>query len=110
MSWKTLAATAALALTASLTPALAQDERMPLLRVYIDTPYFYEFMAVPQGEPGDAEQKLDVYIEGKEVGESQVTYHCADHSFEETEVVVEWTGQSHDFLPAALMAFAGLYC
>lgn len=81
----------------------------PLLRVYIDQPYFYDVLAEVVSEKGESAYVLHVSIEGKEVGRSEVAYDCASGEYEETEVDA-WTGGAKDFLPAALMSFARLYC
>ncbi|KKB10849.1 hypothetical protein VE25_15805 [Devosia geojensis] len=89
-------------------PASAQSA-VPLLRVYIDHPYFYEFQAdiAPRGDEG--RYRLHVFLEGKEVGKSEIVYDCASGAYEETEIDA-WTGGAEAFLPAALMSFARLYC
>lgn len=96
------------AVTSAALPAMAQDVVL-LLRVYIDTPYFYELIAEPLADNDAGTYHLKVFVEGKEVGESEVMYHCADGTYEET-VTSEWTGGSANYLPAALMAFKDLWC
>ncbi|MET3899396.1 hypothetical protein ABIB57_003351 [Devosia sp. UYZn731] len=90
-------------------PAQAQDASMPLLRVYIDTPYFYDFLADVGAVDANGLYPVHVYLEGKEVGEANVLYNCAEHTWEQSPVV-DWSGFSGDFLSAALLSFDHLYC
>lgn len=99
---------AGLALAALALPAHAQDA-VPLLRVYIDAPYFYEITAQKQDGSDERTHVLQVSVEGKEVGSSYVTYDCENGEFGE-DVVQEWTGGADQFLPAALKAYRNLNC
>jgi len=103
-----LAVLACLCAMLSVGSAAAQSS-VPLLRIYIDHPYFYEFLAdvAPRGDEG--RYRLHVFLEGKEVGKSEVVYDCASGGYEETGIEA-WTGGAEAFLPAALMSFARLYC
>lgn len=101
---------AATLLTGFVMPALAQEgEGAPLIRVYIDTPYYYEIMLnqIDWSDPGA--QKFELYVEGKEVGSSEIVYDCMSGDYTET-VTSDWTGSAPDFLPAALMAYRNLFC
>jgi len=99
----------ALPLLAFAPPAFAQGEGTPLLRVYIDTPYFYDFFATVGETDADGLLPVHLYIEGKEVGEADIRYDCANDTFEQT-VTTDWTGNAAEFVPAALLALDGLYC
>lgn len=101
------AAVAALA-AVSLLPAAAQDG-LPLLRVYIDTPYFYDILATNIEADDPQAIKLDLLVEGKEVGTSSVVYSCKTGDYSET-VADEWSGNAANYIPSALMAFHDLYC
>ena len=90
-------------------PAHAQDQTRPLLRVYIDDPYFYDFLAEVGPADADGRYPLRLYVEGKEVGEANVLYDCATHSGEQIPVI-EWSGGAGEFVPAALLSFDHLYC
>jgi hypothetical protein len=105
---KGIAVLACLSAVLSAGAAAAQSS-VPLLRVYIDHPYFYDFLAdiAPQGDEGT--YRLHVFLEGKEVGKSQIVYDCASGEYEETGIEA-WSGGAEAFLPAALMSFARLYC
>lgn len=92
----------------SLLPAQAQ-EGLPLLRVYIDTPYFYDILATDIDD-GDLDAiKLDLVVEGKEVGSSSIVYSCNSGEYRES-VSNDWSGHAANYIPAALMSFADLYC
>lgn len=106
---KTLSIMAAVALFGAAVPAQAQDTAVPLLRVYIEPPYFYDFLADVGQADTNGNFPVHVYIEGKEVGEADVVYNCADRSWEQTPIV-EWSGLSGDFLSAALLSFDNMYC
>lgn len=99
---------AGLALIAVTLPAQAQ-EGVPLIRVYIDAPYFYEITAEKQDGSDERTHVLAVSVEGKEVGSSYVTYDCENGEFGE-DVVQLWTGGADAFLPAALLSYRNLYC
>lgn len=97
----------AASLAALVLPAAAQ-EATPLIRVYIDTPYFYDIM-LAGSEMSDTGRSLELTVEGKEVGASTIAYDCSNGDYTET-VKTEWTGGAEAFLPAALMAYDNLYC
>lgn len=101
---------ASVAGTIAISAGAAQGQSaFPLLRVYMDQPYFYDVLAEVLKEEGESAYVLRVAIEGKEVGRSEVVYDCANGGYEETEIDA-WTGGAKDFLPAALMSFGRLYC
>ncbi|GLQ58102.1 hypothetical protein [Devosia nitrariae] len=101
---------AAVAGAIAVSAGAAQGQSgVPLLRVYIDQPYFYDVLAEGVREEGETAYALDVVLEGKEVGRSEVVYDCASGDYEETEIDA-WTGGAKDFLPAALLSFAQRYC
>ena len=82
---------------------------MPLLRVYIDAPYFYEILADVTDSSDPRAQALTLRVEGKEVGESQLVYDCGTGDYSE-KVVAEWTGGAEQFMQPALMAYHHLHC
>jgi len=84
-------------------PAMAQDAT-PLIRVYMDAPYFYEIMGTPLGG-----SEVQLMVEGKEVGSSIITYDCDSGEYGET-VEQDWTGGAELYIPAALLAYRQLYC
>ena len=91
-------------------PAFAQDSAgTPLIRVYIDAPYFYEILADVTDGSDPRAQDLTLLVEGKEVGESKLVYDCETGDYSE-KVVTEWTGQSKLFMQPALMAYHVLHC
>lgn len=92
----------------SLLPAAAQND-LTLLRVYIDAPYFYDILASNIEADDPQAIKLDLLVEGKEVGASSMLYSCKTGDYSET-VVDEWSGNAANYIPAALMAFHDLYC
>ncbi len=101
----------ALAITLTLvSPALAQEEGgTPLLRVYIDAPYFYDIVANVGDASDPRAHALTLTLAGKEVGEMRIVYDCETGDYTE-EVVIPWTGRSALFLGPALMAYHELYC
>ncbi|QQR36430.1 hypothetical protein JI749_01980 [Devosia oryziradicis] len=105
--------TRALALAVALTlvsPALAQEDGVtPLLRVYIDAPYFYDIVANVGDASDPRAHALTLTLAGKEVGEMRIVYDCETGDYTE-EVVIPWTGRSELFLGSALMAYHELYC
>lgn len=96
---------------AALTPlAAAQDsEGVPLIRVYIDAPYFYELVARENDWSDPGAQTFELVVEGKEVGTSEIVVDCITGQYSET-VTSDWTGNAADFVPAALTAYKNLYC
>jgi len=106
---KPLSILVATALLGAALPVQAQDQALPLLRVYIDAPYFYDFLAEVGPTDADGRYPLRLYIEGKEVGEAKVLYDCDTHSGKQTPVT-EWSGAAGDFVAAALLSFDHLYC
>lgn len=91
-------------------PVMAQESAAtPLLRVYIDAPYFYEILADVTDSGDPRAQALTLLVEGKEVGESRLVYDCETGDYSE-EVVTEWTGGAEQFMPPALMAYRYLHC
>lgn len=90
------------------SPVLAQEDGVPLLRVYIDTPYYYEFLAVNIAESG-GHQRFDLMIEGKEVGAATIDLDCATGAFSQKETD-PWTGSAGAFVDAAVMAYRELLC
>lgn len=100
----------AAACAALVTPAAAQQaEGRPLLRVYVDTPYFYDIIATGIDASDPQAQRVELTVEGKEVGGSTITYSCVNGDYGET-VTTPWTGGADAFIPAALMAYSRLYC
>jgi hypothetical protein len=101
----------ALVLAATLaSPALAQDDSgTPLLRVYIDAPYFYEILAKVSDATDPRAHVLTLTLEGKEVGETRIVYDCETGDYSEA-VVIQWSGRSGLFLGPALMAYHELNC
>lgn len=100
----------AAACAALVLPAAAQETQgMPLLRVYIDAPYFYEIVATNIDASDPQAQRIDLVVEGKEVGASTVIYSCANGDYSET-VTSDWTGGADAYIPAALMAYGSLRC
>lgn len=100
---------AATALLAMALPALAQNQAVPLLRVYTYAPYFYDFLADIGAPLAGGDFPLHLYLEGKEVGASNIVFNCDDGTWEE-EVLTDWTGGSDDFVDAALTSFDKMYC
>ena len=99
----------ALGLLATLSgPAAAQDAA-PVLRVYIDAPYYYEFMAVPGPADRAGIVPVTLSLEGKEVGAAEIAYNCADGTYD-VAIIEEFTGNSGDYIEAALLAFGQLHC
>ena len=97
-------------LAALVLPAAAQEgEGVPLLRVYIDAPYFYDILANVTDSSDPKAQHIDLTVEGKEVGASSIVYSCKDGAYSQT-VTSDWTGNAANFIPAALMAYRDLYC
>lgn len=95
---------------ALVSPALAQNSAAsPLLRVYIDAPYFYDILANVSDTRDVRAHVLNLVVEGKEVGESRLVYDCETGDYTE-EVVTEWTGRSGLFVQPALMAYHDLHC
>ena len=92
----------------TLGPAAAQDAA-PLLRVYIDAPYYYEFMAVPGTADAAGIVPVSLSLEGKEVGAADVAYNCVDGTYD-IAVTEDLTGNSGDYIDAALLAFGQLQC
>lgn len=90
------------------TPTLAQEGR-PLLRVYMDAPYFYEVMLLGEDVSQPGQPRLELAIEGKEVGGSTIAYDCQSGTYEET-VTTDYTGGAGAFVPAALQAYAAVSC
>jgi hypothetical protein len=102
-----LIATLAVALA---SPAFAQEnEAVPLLRVHIDAPYFYDILADISDSSDPRAHELTLMVEGKEVGESRLVYDCETGDYSE-KVVVEWSGHSGLFMQPALIAYHDLYC
>ncbi|MET3927252.1 hypothetical protein [Devosia sp. 2618] len=100
----------AAALAALIVPAIAQEgEGTPLLRVYIDTPYFYDLIATDIDNADPGANLFELYVEGKEVGASLITYDCVRGEYLE-QVTQEWTGNAPSYVPAAMMAYSDLYC
>jgi hypothetical protein len=99
----------ALAAIAVFAAPVTAQEAVPLLRVYIDTPYYYEILAIPDASNDAREQRMTLLVEGKEVGESVVALDCKSGDYSE-EVVTDWTGSAPDFVPAALQAYRNLFC
>ena len=95
------------ALLSIAAPAVAQ-EAMPLLRVYVDTPYFYEIM-LTGNEMSETGRRLKLVVEGKEVGASTIEYDCVNGQYSES-VTTPWTGSANAYIPAALMAYNNLFC
>lgn len=103
-------ASVAMALVAFALPAAAQDDAgVPLLRVYIDTPYFYELIARQNNFDDPGAQSFELVVEGKEVGTSEIVIDCITGEYSET-VTSDWTGNAADFVPAAIKAYENLYC
>lgn len=99
----------AASLAALVMPVAAQDTvGTPLIRVYIDDPYFYD-ITLTGSDMSETGRRLELAVEGKEVGASTVDYDCANGEFTES-VTTEWTGGAEAFLPAALKAYDNLYC
>ncbi|MFD1252511.1 hypothetical protein DEVEQU_03453 [Devosia equisanguinis] len=90
------------------SPALAQGDGLPLLRVYIDTPYFYELVAYNVEESGD-HQRFDLVVEGKEVGTAAIDLDCASGEFSQTETE-PLTGSAASFIEPAVRAYRQLLC
>lgn len=95
------------ALLTVVVPATAQGGT-PLLRVYIDSPYFYDIM-LTGSDMSETGRRVELALEGKEVGASTVDYNCGTGDYTET-VTIPWTGGAEAFLPAALKAYDSLYC
>lgn len=92
------------------SPAFAQDSAgTPLLRVYIDAPYYYDILADVSDSSDPRAHALTLLVEGKEVGESRLVYDCETGDYSE-KVVTEWTGRAGLFMQPALMAYHDLYC
>lgn len=100
-----------LAVAATLvSPAFAQEDGgTPLLRVYIDAPYFYDILAKVSDATDPRAHVLTLTLEGKEIGEMRIVYDCETGDYSE-EVVTQWTGRSELFLGPALMAYHELHC
>ena len=93
-----------------VSPALAQDNQaIPLLRVFIDAPYFYDILANVGDSSDPQAHNLTLLVEGKEVGESRLVYNCDTGDYAEM-VVTDWSGNSARFIQPALMAYHDLYC
>lgn len=92
----------------AVAPAMAQQVGVPLLRVYVEDPYFYDIVA-DVSEPNGQQWSVRLYAEGKEVGESEIVYDCVEGIYDEV-VTTEWTGGSPHFVAPALVAFDHLYC
>lgn len=103
-----IAVIAALA-AALVSPALAQESGTPLIRIYIDSPYFYEILASVSDSSDPRAHVLSLLAEGKEVGESRLVYDCETGDYSE-KVAIEWTGGAELYIPAALMAYHHLHC
>lgn len=88
-------------------PASGQTEGVPLIRVYIDTPYYYELVAY--NTDGEQRQTFELVAEGKEVGAATIDLDCASGDYTQT-IAQDWTGTSGDFVPAAVMAYRNLFC
>lgn len=100
----------AAALIAFVTPAVAQDgDGLPLLRVYVDTPYFYDILATNIDSSDPQAHRIDLVVEGKEVGASSIVYSCANGDYSEA-VTSEWSGGAEAFIPAALLSYARRVC
>lgn len=100
----------AIAFMAALaSPTVAQSDGVPLIRVYIDQPYFYEILAFADGDQTGPSHTLKLLVEGKEVGASDIVLDCESGDYVET-VTDEWTGNSADYVLAALMAYRNLFC
>jgi hypothetical protein len=99
------------ALAASLmSPALAQETGgTPLLRVYIDAPYYYEILASVSDSSDPRAHVINLLVEGKEVGESRLVYDCETGDYSD-KLVSDWTGGAELYIPAALMAYHHLFC
>jgi hypothetical protein len=103
-------ALAAVLVAALVSPALAQEATgTPLIRVYIDTPYFSDILADVSDATDPRAHALSLIVEGKEVGESRLVYDCDTGDYSE-KVVTEWTGDAALFVDAALIAYHNLYC
>lgn len=101
---------AATALVAFALPVAAQDDAgVPLIRVYIDAPYFYELVARQNNFDDPGAQSFHLVVEGKEVGTSEIVIDCVTGEYAET-VTSDWTGKAADFVPAAIKAYENLYC
>jgi hypothetical protein len=103
---KPLLAACLLALGAS---AASAAEASPVLRVYIDTPYFYDILIATDDATDPRAMALTLSVEGKEVGGSTVVYDCKSGDYAET-VTQDWTGNAARYVPTALMAYADLHC
>ena len=91
-------------------PAIAQESAgTPLLRVYIEAPYFYDILADVSDSTDPRAHALTLSVEGKEVGQSRLVYDCETGDYSE-KVEIEWTGRSALFVQSALMAYHDLYC
>lgn len=98
------------ALMATLaTPVLAQEAGTPLIRVYVDAPYFYEILATVSDATDPRAHAITLMAEGKEVGESRLVYDCETGDYSE-KLVSDWTGGAELYIPTALMAYHHLYC
>ncbi|MDB5506041.1 MAG: hypothetical protein JWR75_679 [Devosia sp.] len=95
-------------LGATLGPAAAQDA-VPLLRVYIDAPYYYEFMAVPGTADAAGIVPVSLSLDGKEIGAADIAYNCANGTYD-IAITEEFTGNSGDYIDTALLAFGQLQC
>lgn len=93
----------------SASPISAEERGTPLLRVYIDTPYFYDILFEPLLAFDPAGTTIRLYVEGKEVGESEIALDCGSKDYTET-VLRDWSGGSAEFIPAALMSYRNLLC
>jgi hypothetical protein len=102
-----IAATLAAALV--LPASVHANEAVPLLRVYIDAPYFYDILADISDNGDPRAHAMTLKVEGKEVGESRMVYDCETGDYSE-KVATEWTGRSALFVQPALMAYSDLYC
>ncbi|UJW84469.1 hypothetical protein [Devosia sp. SL43] len=97
-------------IAALVSPALAQEATgTPLIRVYIDAPYFYDILADVSDATDPRAHALSLIVEGKEVGESRLVYDCETGDYSE-KVVTEWTGGADLFMQPALIAYHNLYC
>ena len=99
----------AASLVALIAPVAAQEVAgRPLIRVYIDDPYFYDIL-LTGSEMSETGRRLELAVEGKEVGASTIDYDCSNGDFTET-VTTPWTGGADAFIPAALKSYDNLFC